>query len=41
MKWLRKLMHRFDHVCPECQQIRVPFWKSRCAVCDEDEGVLK
>ncbi len=41
MNWLKKFMRRFDHLCPECKQIRVPFWKSQCDFCDEDEGEIK
>jgi hypothetical protein len=38
MKILRKL---FCVSCCECGELKVWFWKRRCAFCDVDEGEMK
>lgn len=37
---LSRLVHKFDHLCKECGEVRVTFWKDRCSFCDSGEGKL-
>ena len=36
-----RMAHSFDHVCPECQQVLVPFWQRRCSFCDKGDGLME
>lgn len=40
MNWFSRLLHKFDHPCNECGEVRIAFWKARCGFCDPGEGKL-
>lgn len=41
LNWLKRMLYRTDHICPECQQVAVRFWETHCSFCDTGEGLLE
>ena len=41
MSWLKRLLHRFDVLCPECREVLILPWNHTCSFCDPGEGKVQ